>query len=1201
MKAPAAARESDATNGNAGRRDGRGIGLNAPGPGVTIVQRQPAPQVTREPRELEAESLASALTARPADPPEGEADPFADGALPSKGPDGPGRATVAQSFHSTTLSDPRSGQTEGPVNAVSRPAAFSFASGNSRTSDDRAEPTDTARFSAPPQAIVARSALEARSRHRHPSLPAPPALHPNPGAGALHPPINNQVVNQPVQRQTAIDTAADSHEQQADQATIPIMRGGATSLRAKGAVIAQPLRRCTSCGLQNLQRKCAACEDEEARSVRIQAKLALGSVGDRYEVEADRVAEALDETPAAPRATPIETGLGGVEAGIISPARDRMISPVAGNALAPVDGESDTLDAVERRLPGLESGGAPLPEATRWRMQQHFGVDFSDVRVHHNAEAARLNEALDARAFTHDRHIFFAAGAFGPGTTAGDRLLAHELTHVVQQTGGSSGAGAAIQRYEEPKIRGDLFHGEIESRFRKKNPNLITESKIPGGTTNKREFDAVGRPDFYESSPAGVLPGVRGDYGKDDPDKRTLTYHKLVQDRASSTGGTKTSPNAGVGTGFVGAFPNILVGDLKPLAIDKFLQGKLHIGPKMGEGMAQIGNYKSGYEAFTAQATKDGIVASPATAGTLTTLQVPAGLDYRNFAAESVAASPGEGAVIAGAKKARYWIMPMPDWGLYAYFTLPHPFNASAYKAAVDKVFAELKKFTATLRQNKKTAAPKLDLKRRNPGAAPLRTSRIQRKPDQKTNWTAVGAEWERQRAAWDDGYAKAFLRKEGSEMGEKVAIDAVLGEHGPFKTEAPRQTQEFHSVELWSGMSGKLLVKGRTLLGGTFDKIIDFYESVRKRFAGFHKKMQATSSSGYGWMAKIKTVIVAALKLGFKELLTAVYRIFSGCFNGVVEKVIGSFTDEIKDATAEELKELHQLFDSFHDRVKAEFEARFGNWDELIAALQSGQKIVGLILNMVQLIRVIIQLISCLTPPAAGCVWGIVANLAGEVALNLGIPLILNSSQFRDQVLQPVIQDLVKDFAGEEIQGVIDTALGAVNLGEYSKSVTECQIKGAAKPVKELLGPLPNIPGDPDLKLMNPTELAAHRDKWQSDHRTELASQIAPYLTTASGAGASSSDVLDLFNVIERRKPDHDQLRAAFEAARNPNTNKFDLNGVRNRITGVPPGLFASPPSIKAQVQPPRGGITFGSGSPLPGAKEGDTRSGPTITIPLP
>jgi hypothetical protein len=144
-------------------------------------------------------------------------------------------------------------------------------------------------------------------------------------------------------------------------------------------------------------------------------------------------------------------------------------------------------------------------------------------------------------------------------------------------------------------------------------------------------------------------------------------------------------------------------------------------------------------------------------------------------------------------------------------------------------------------------------------------------------------------------------------------------------------------------------------------------------------------------------------------------------------------------------------------------------------------------------------------------------------------------------------------------------------------------------------------VSGDPDLKLMNETELAAHRDKWQNDHRAELANQIAPHLTTASGATASPSDVIDLFNVIERRKPSHDRLKAAFEAARDPVTNKFDLNGVRNHITGVPPGLFAPPPSVTQQAQPPRGGITFGPGSPLPGTKEGEPRAGPTITIPLP
>ena len=82
-------------------------------------------------------------------------------------------------------------------------------------------------------------------------------------------------------------------------------------------------------------------------------------------------------------------------------------------------------------------GGEPLPEETREVMETRFGAEFSDVRVHTDPAAAESAAALDASAYTSGRDIYFAPGKYAPEKTEGTRLLAHELTHVVQQSGGS--------------------------------------------------------------------------------------------------------------------------------------------------------------------------------------------------------------------------------------------------------------------------------------------------------------------------------------------------------------------------------------------------------------------------------------------------------------------------------------------------------------------------------------------------------------------------------------------------------------------------------------------------------------------------------------------------------------------------------------------------------------------------------------------
>jgi Domain of unknown function (DUF4157)/L,D-transpeptidase catalytic domain len=77
--------------------------------------------------------------------------------------------------------------------------------------------------------------------------------------------------------------------------------------------------------------------------------------------------------------------------------------------------------------------GRPLDPQTRGFMESRFRHDFGEVRVHADGEAARSAHDLRALAFTRSNHIFFGANQFQPGTTEGQRLLAHELTHVVQQ------------------------------------------------------------------------------------------------------------------------------------------------------------------------------------------------------------------------------------------------------------------------------------------------------------------------------------------------------------------------------------------------------------------------------------------------------------------------------------------------------------------------------------------------------------------------------------------------------------------------------------------------------------------------------------------------------------------------------------------------------------------------------------------------
>ena len=78
-------------------------------------------------------------------------------------------------------------------------------------------------------------------------------------------------------------------------------------------------------------------------------------------------------------------------------------------------------------------GGEPIPESTRAFFEGRFGRDFSQVRVHKNAQAAGTARAINAKAYTTGNEIVFGAGEYAPETAEGKKLLAHELAHTIQQ------------------------------------------------------------------------------------------------------------------------------------------------------------------------------------------------------------------------------------------------------------------------------------------------------------------------------------------------------------------------------------------------------------------------------------------------------------------------------------------------------------------------------------------------------------------------------------------------------------------------------------------------------------------------------------------------------------------------------------------------------------------------------------------------
>jgi len=171
----------------------------------------------------------------------------------------------------------------------------------------------------------------------------------------------------------------------------------------------------------------------------IQTKLKIDQPDDKYEQEADQIAEKIMTMPSSTCTSCEEEELQPKLADKISPfiqrqeideeeEEEEVIQPKRNT-----DKETKATPEIENHISRTRGLGNPLPFAPRAFMEERFGVDFSPVRIHADSEAARMARALNAEAFTYRRDIYFGEGRYRPETTEGKKLLAHELTHVVQQ------------------------------------------------------------------------------------------------------------------------------------------------------------------------------------------------------------------------------------------------------------------------------------------------------------------------------------------------------------------------------------------------------------------------------------------------------------------------------------------------------------------------------------------------------------------------------------------------------------------------------------------------------------------------------------------------------------------------------------------------------------------------------------------------
>lgn len=169
-----------------------------------------------------------------------------------------------------------------------------------------------------------------------------------------------------------------------------------------------------------------------SKSSFIQPKLKIGQPNDTYEQEADAMADKImqaSQTNTAVQRMCEDCEEEDIQMKPLKQSNTPLAQPKHKN------GNIHATDTITSQLSQTKGSGFKLPHATNQQMRSAFGVDFSKVNIHTDSKAEQMNQSLRARAFTHGNDIYFNKGEYSPNSSAGKHLLAHELTHVVQQKG----------------------------------------------------------------------------------------------------------------------------------------------------------------------------------------------------------------------------------------------------------------------------------------------------------------------------------------------------------------------------------------------------------------------------------------------------------------------------------------------------------------------------------------------------------------------------------------------------------------------------------------------------------------------------------------------------------------------------------------------------------------------------------------------
>lgn len=767
--------------------------------------------------------------------------------------------------------------------------------------------------------------------------------------------------------------------------------------------------------------------DSAPEIAEVQPQLEVGAVNDPLEAEADTMADRVVRREAAASAFETDTEV-----------QAQLQVGADGGAAGP------ELSAGIDRARGA---GASLTPDVQDRMEDSFGVDLSGVRVHTGAASARMNDEIGARAFTHGTDIHFNTGEFSPNSREGTRLLAHEMTHVVQQNAGLR-RKPAVRRQVHRKATDDLIqpsrklfgpagltefpkgtgiHAEIlpvfigKTRGSKKqgpNPNadLLIEPQVPGANSRGLSITRFGAPDFYRNSTAiGLVSNGTGfdaiNAGRDKVAPRPpLTAGGSVED-------------------ITGAPKRIGLADLKPASLTEELLGvgQLQFYSQGIKNTAKVVNQYQLEKGHSGDWKPDPFIE--------TGLDIPDKLEKPDVS-DGVSggalwvyeySNTGKSRVhdrVTGFKGSVV-VHKSGSPGIYSYEWVPSVIPGSIGNPAVVKLVADLENDVVPLlksgwevkkkakpgvqrpvrRATKKVPPRGLQRKTSDVGAQrpALRRAMVQRaaKPHVPFNDKPYNQAFKAWNEKVDDQKVLGTKAKPGDDIFDtlhevKKRTDTKIAYPTPDTNKVKETDKAFRKIRHWRKF-GHLYVWFRKRFDRVWGKLSKFGQTIKDKVSRLRRTV---GSSGFGnW---IKAAAKALLKVFKTYAAWAITEISDKLLDSLQEGVTNVGTalmnaalPEGAKSKIEEIKEAGATIDGFINGSVQDLEKKiFGDKIGMMEDLQKIMSFVGPITDIINIVKWGVKIAACAAPPLVGCLW----NLAIS-ALEFAFAKILETCWFGKKV----------------------------------------------------------------------------------------------------------------------------------------------------------------------------------------------------------